>query len=74
MVKVAKVEELREKLNKVNRKVVRLEDKMEQLKNKVLNAKTDSVVEYKQSIEYQRSISYTATEFLVKEKNHTEDL
>lgn len=67
MIKVAKVEELREKFAKANGKVVRLEDEVEQLKNKVLNAKIDIGAEYKQSIEYQIFVGYS-TEFLAKEK------
>lgn len=47
IVKVIKVEELREKLGEANRKAVRLEDEVEHLKNKVLNAKIDGVAEYK---------------------------
>lgn len=52
MLKVIKVKELRKKLSQANRTVVGLEDEVEQLKNKVLNAKLDSVLEYKESIEY----------------------
>lgn len=68
MIKVTEIEELREKLGKANKKVFGLKDKVEQLKNKVLNAKINGMAEYKQSIKYRMSIGYAAVEFLAKEK------
>lgn len=68
MLKVAKKEELKEKLGQANGNVVELEDEVEQLKNEVLNAKIDSVAEYKESLEYWMSIGYAVIEFLAKDK------
>lgn len=68
MLKLAKVEELREKMGKANAKVKELDITVEQLKNKVLNAKLAGVATYKESREYQSFVGYAVIEFLAKEK------
>lgn len=66
--KAAEVEKLKEELKAVNENANRLNAKVEQFKNKVFNAKTNGLTEYKGTNEYQMAFSYVTVIFLAKEK------